>query len=1241
MAKKNSEGSSRKAQETAIASDVVSTPIAVPDAAKEKSPLSLTGEAELAAQTVAAIAAGELPTPVPEHDSPADVPEPKKPAIDADNPEDAPVEVPEHLKQDVETRKRANTYFFGKMVVNIFLVVLGAVLIGLFLRQMQNAAALQKQEETSREALAEAVRLLETNSGDAAELTRVFHDGNQDMVDDLKVLLNSGLFDSLAEADNEARAEVMADMVARTGVDYLFVLGDDGTILMAPHAAYYGMNVVDADLITPDNLEMLTGGTRSPAGLVFPVMENNDYGYFYFYSTRLSFQGNEFNLVLGAEGDTLDLQIASLKDVSVVLSRAGVGNGGFMFAVDRESETFVYYENGSEILTGENALEAGLSKAALQDGYAGIETINGVKYHCTSKSFGTRTVICAVADTDEIFVNDRYVLFWSILGFVLVMMLCLSYAVIIRNDFVRNAVVTERRVFHRRDGSNVYFDKSIFKKVFPLTVAGVLIIFGISFYTQTLLEISQAIEKSELALDEVTARYEESTENRVVIQDYYDNRFLAKARLIAYLLEEDPSLLNEPSLRYYSVYDEDGNKQFLLDDEGNRLKSVVNSERLREICESNDLDDIYVYNEDGRTIATSSTDWFFTISHDPAAQSYPFLEVLDGKRDFFVQEPMVSDMGEAAQYMAVAFTYYTSVDAQGNTIYVSRYTYQAANGEMPVAESGLDLGIEDEAALAAAEAAIAQSTDVIPAGPITMHRSMVQVGLDRELTAKLLASTDVGYVLSSNLLSGGFIVLFDATENHTCIYSPIPARIGMSAAEIGLSPNAFSGNDYYGFTTVAGTNYFQYFRYADGYFVATAIPRDGMFQARFIIALITALVSLLLILLLSGTVTLTNDEEEALYATMSETEAKKGLDSAIFRIVMPSGASSSTMRASARWDNKRIPWRERSPEQKLLLLLSVLGVILVFYVIVSVLGVKTFFGDGSTVQYILSGNWDRGMNIFALSACVLVLIFVAIAVAVFRVLVRIVTSLLGARGETVGHLLLSVVKYGGAIGALFYCLYLVGVDSTSLLASAGILSLVIGLGSQSLIKDIIAGIFIVFEGEFRVGDIVTIGGYRGTVLDIGLRTTKVMGVDGNIKIYNNSEISGVLNMTKEASVAVANIQIAYGQDIEYVEEVLAREMPAIKENNPKVLDGPTYLGVAELGDSGVTLRVICKCYEKDIKGVARYLNRELLQIFYRNGITVPFPHVTVVQQDNNSAEQSAEEAFRKERAKAAKDEFLG
>ena len=1154
------------------------------------------------------------------------------------------------MPEQKEIRKKANIYFFSKVVFNALLIVLGAVLIALFLRQMQHQTALAKQRENSEQALSEAVSILEKNAEDAEELTRVFHDGNQDMLDDLRELLTSGLFDSLATADTATRSEVFADMVARSGVDYLFILSDEGKVLLSPYEDYTGANLAEMGLLTAENVALLRKGTRSDDGSVTPAAEDNSYGFFYFYSERIAFGPSEFSVVLGADASTLDIQIDSLKDVSVVLSRTAIGNNGFLFAVNAEDGLFLYYQNGEEVLTGQNALEAGLSRAALQDGYAGVETINGVRYYCVSRTVDGRTLVCAVADTKEIFSSDKYVLFWSDTGFVLVMLLCLAYAVIVRNDFVRHEVETDKRIFLRKKGSPVIFDRSIFRKVFPLTVLGVLLIFGISFYTQTLLEISEGIESSVVALDEVSGRYEESLYNRDIIKEYYNRRFLSKARLISYLLEEDPSALNEPSIRYHSYYDEDGNKHFLTDDEGNRLKSVAFSARLQELCDKNDLESIYVFDEDGRTIATNTGNWFFAISHDPADQSYPFLQVLDGKTDAYVQEAMTNDLGESGQYVGVAFTYYTTSFDEDETLYVSHYANEFASSALDMTEfAGLEdvSQLTDEADVAAAaeaaeiaaqagdvfaqaaEAAAADSDpaaesdpaeDVLSEEPsagtgITAHRSMIQLGLDANLSKKLLASTELSYVFSSDMLKGGFIVLFDASPEHVCLYSPYESSVGLTAEELGVSPKAFSNGDYYGFTRVNGVSYFQFFRYSDGYYVATAIPRSGMYQARGTISVITALTSLALILILSLTVTLTTEEEEMLYATMSDEQEQLGLDSKIFSVILPSGRRTSTVKAAARWDNSHIPWSEKAPEQKLQVLIGALCALLVLYVIISVLGVRTLFREGSIIQYILSGDWDKGPNIFAFSACALVLVFTAIAVALFRVPVRILTSILGTRSETIGHLLLSIVKYGGAIGAIFYCLYLLGLDATGLIASASILSLVIGLGAQSLIKDILAGIFIVFEGEFRVGDIVTIANYRGTVMDIGLRTTKIMGVDGNIKIFNNSDISGVLNMTKEASVAVSTISIEYGQDIDYVEAVLERELPALKENNPKILDGPTYIGVSNLGASGVDLTVVCKSFETDVKGVSRYMNKEILKIFYRNHINVPFPNVTVSQLD--------------------------
>ena len=1145
---------------------------------------------------------------------------------------------------DQGTLKRANRYFFSKVAINVFLMILGAVLIAFFLRKMQADTALYKQQDSSRQALEEAVTILKENEENAKELTQVFHKGNQDVLEDMEELFSSGLFDSLAYADTATRSSVFADVVERSGVQYLFLMSMDSRIVLAPQEALYGINPSAMGLMTQENINEILKGTLKEDGTVAPVLIRNQYGSYYFYSMSYLYNGSEYVLALGTDTSVLDVQISSLKDVSVVLSRAAVSKSGFLFAVSKEDNTFLYYRNGSDVLTGQNALDAGLSEAALNDGYSGTEMIKGVSYYCVSKAYGDQTIVCAVAQTDEIIQSDKYVLFWSILGFVLVMVLCLAYAVVVRNDFVKHAVVTKKVVLRADSDNPVYFDKSVFKKVFPLMLAGVMLMYGLSFYTQTLLEITEGIEKSKVALEEVSTRYNESIENRELIRAYYNERFLSMARLISFLIEEDPSVLNEASDYHHSIYDEDGNKHYLTDDEGNRLKSVSRSSRLQELCDENDIDCIYLFDENGHTIATNTGNWFFTISTNKEDQSYPFRDVLDAKKDHLVQEAMTDDFGETNQYIGVPFRYYTTTDDAGNTVYASHYDYelshdktmqqvlasrQGAAAETEAAEENGNSQPAENAEAAAGENETPQPAETTAAGVIaaanrriTPHRSLLQIGLDEEVTSKLMDSTDVGSILSTNMLSGGFIVMFDTSDEHKCVYSPKETSIGKTADELGISPNAFKGNDYYGFSWVNGTEYFIYSRYAEGYYIATALPKSMMYQTRGIIALVTAIMCFVLILILSCTVTFTNREEEKLYGAISEAEAVKGFNSAIFNVILPSGSSVATTKAAARWDNRRIPWSEKSPEQKLITMISIVFGILILYIVLSVIGVDTFYDENSIIHYILGNTWDRGRNIFAFSACTIILVATAIAVALFRIPVRIMTSLLGARGETIGHLLLSVAKYGGAIGAFFFCLYLIGINSSSLLASAGILSLVVGLGAQSLIKDIIAGIFIVFEGEFRVGDIVTINDYRGTVMDIGLRTTKILGADdetgGNIKIYNNSDISGILNMTQQVSVAICQIDIEYGQDIEYVEAVLNKEFPAIKAANPMVLEGPTYLGVSGLGESGVSLKIICKCSEQDIKKVTRYLNKSILQIFYKYDINVPFPNVTysVLDTDN-------------------------
>lgn len=215
------------------------------------------------------------------------------------------------------------------------------------------------------------------------------------------------------------------------------------------------------------------------------------------------------------------------------------------------------------------------------------------------------------------------------------------------------------------------------------------------------------------------------------------------------------------------------------------------------------------------------------------------------------------------------------------------------------------------------------------------------------------------------------------------------------------------------------------------------------------------------------------------------------------------------------------------------------------------------------------------------------------------------------------NLLSSFIKYLSIIIWIFLVLSIAGVDTTTLLAGAGILSLIVGLGAQPLIEDIIAGLFIVFEDVFDVGDIIVVDGFRGAVKEMGIRTTKIVDAGGDIKIVNNSDIRTLINMTSELSLAICDIDIEYSESIEHVESIINANMEKLKKSNKHIVQ-IYYLGVQQLGSSGVTLRFTADCNETFKFQVQRDLNRALKLLFDANNINIPFTQVVLHQAEKHT-----------------------
>ena len=295
--------------------------------------------------------------------------------------------------------------------------------------------------------------------------------------------------------------------------------------------------------------------------------------------------------------------------------------------------------------------------------------------------------------------------------------------------------------------------------------------------------------------------------------------------------------------------------------------------------------------------------------------------------------------------------------------------------------------------------------------------------------------------------------------------------------------------------------------------------------------------------------------------------------------------------------------------------------------------------EGGEIVEVAPELWQVAVN-SAINVC-LILSIAKILRSLFRLRAK-----KGDRAKTVVSLLDGFVKYGAAIAVIIYVLKACGVNTEALIASVGILTLIVGLGAQSLIADIIAGMFIIFENEFNTGEIISIDGFRGEVIEIGIRTTKLLDAAGNIKIMNHSDIKNIVNLSREPSLASVDCDFPYDVPIEYIEKLFDEKFASLKDQIPGIISGPFYKGVSEYKDSNVTVKIVATCNEADRFQVQRDLLRAYRSILTEKGIDIAYPHVVigkdektdikVTKKDVKAANEFVEE--QKELSKELEDE---
>lgn len=247
------------------------------------------------------------------------------------------------------------------------------------------------------------------------------------------------------------------------------------------------------------------------------------------------------------------------------------------------------------------------------------------------------------------------------------------------------------------------------------------------------------------------------------------------------------------------------------------------------------------------------------------------------------------------------------------------------------------------------------------------------------------------------------------------------------------------------------------------------------------------------------------------------------------------------------------------------------------------------------------------------------------AVVTYWVLVRVGRQMLesyvervekeqGDRMRTLWVVIKRLLLVAVLVTSTFVLFGIWGISITPFLAMGTVLAAAIGFGAQDLVKDVIAGFFMLLERQYTVGDTVTIGGVTGTVEDVQLRVTVMRDLSGNKIFVPNGQVTVTTNFTASFANPVIDVGIAYESDVDHALEILRDELTKLSRDPdwaPRIFGDPDIMGVNELGDSAVVIRGRLTTDADERWAVRREALRRVKNRFDAEGITIPFPQLTV------------------------------
>ncbi|MDR4937343.1 mechanosensitive ion channel family protein [Rossellomorea marisflavi] len=276
----------------------------------------------------------------------------------------------------------------------------------------------------------------------------------------------------------------------------------------------------------------------------------------------------------------------------------------------------------------------------------------------------------------------------------------------------------------------------------------------------------------------------------------------------------------------------------------------------------------------------------------------------------------------------------------------------------------------------------------------------------------------------------------------------------------------------------------------------------------------------------------------------------------------------------------------------------------------------------SAVGKLLDFDWNALLVTIGIGAIQIIAIWIAFLVikgAANKIITRAFdryskrNDVSTGRAQTLQSLTKNIIGYVLIFIFFVTILQIFGIQVTAILAGAGIVGLAVGFGAQGLVSDIVTGFFILLEKQVDVGDYVTTGGFDGIVEEVGLRTTHIRGFDGTLHYVPNREISSVSNHSRGNMRALVDIGISYDDNIDEAIVIMQEVCDRLAAEDENIVEGPNVVGVQNLGDSDVVLRVLCKTKNMEQWGVERKIRKGIKEAFDRHGIDIPFPHQVFIE----------------------------